>query len=216
VVDGPWRLVTVDIDGTLTRVHGWAAIADAVGRTAEFDRSQRRFFAHRIGEDEHLRDLLGLVAGRPLSEVEAALESTPHLAGIAEGVDDLRGRGVRVALLSHNPAYVGEWYRRRFGFDDFEGTVGQEVRDGRVGPAGPVRADKVRGLLALTGRAGAPVRRVVHVGDGWADVRIFARVGRGVALNSAHPDVERAADLALRTDDFRDVARAIARLGPRP
>ena len=53
-----WRLVTVDIDGTLTRVHGWREIARAFGRDAEYELSNRRFFAREIGEDEHLEDLL--------------------------------------------------------------------------------------------------------------------------------------------------------------
>jgi phosphoserine phosphatase len=211
-----WALVSVDIDGTLTRVHGWAAIADALGKRSDFDRTQRRFAAGEITEDAHLRNLLRIAAGRRLGEIEAAVAATPKVDGIAAGVAELHRAGIRAALLTHNPPYVGDWYRRTFGFDDFEGTVGQTVSNGRIGPAGTTRADKARGLVALARRAGASPDRVVHIGDGRADARIFRRAGRGVALNSRLPEVERVADLVLRTDDFREVVRAVRRLGPRP
>lgn len=211
-----WPLVTVDIDGTLTTVHGWKVIAAAFGRMDAFDRTQRDFYAKAIGEDQHLENMLRIAEGRPLAAVEAALESTPRLAGVSEGVAFLRSRGTRVALLTHNPRYVCEWYVRRFGFDDYEGVEGQSVANGLVGAPHEIRADKRGGLERLAARAGTPRTGVVHVGDGWADAVLFPRVGRGVALNSRLDDVNRAADVVLSTDDFAEVARRIAALGPRP
>jgi phosphoserine phosphatase len=211
-----WPLVTVDIDGTLTTVHGWRVIADALGRTAEFERTRMRFLAKEIGEDEHLRNMLSLAEGHTLAEVQAALEATPRLCGIDEGIGMLHGHGSRVALLSHNPTYIGDWYRQKFGFDDFEGTGAQEIRDGVIGPADRVHADKPAGLRSLVARQGITARQVVHIGDGWADAVLFPLVGQGVALNTSLPEVERSADLVLRTEDFRDVARAVEALRPRP
>jgi phosphoserine phosphatase len=212
---GTWPLVTVDIDGTLTTVHGWKVIADSLGRPEELSRSNRRFFAKEIGEDEHLKDLLEIASGRPLSEVEAALDSTPRIGGIAEGIRAFHAQGSRVALLTHNPPYVCEWYCRRFGFDDFEGTAAQAVTAGVIQPPLDVRADKPRGLRALAARSGVPPHRIVHIGDGWADAALFSVVGRGVALNSSRPEVDSVADLVLRASDFREVADAVGRLRPR-
>jgi phosphoserine phosphatase len=210
-----WPLVTVDIDGTLTTVHGWKVIASALGRSAEFDRTQRRFFANEIGEDQHLKDMLEIAAGSTVAEVEAALEATPRLRRIDEGVRRFHDHGSHVALLSHNPPYVCVWYCRRFGFDDFEGVGAQEVVRGVIGPPGDVRADKPAGLRALLARTGTVAAGVVHIGDGWADAALFPLVGRGVALNSSQPEVERAADLVLHADDFEEVARAVETLRPR-
>jgi phosphoserine phosphatase len=211
-----WSLVTVDIDGTLTTVHGWRQIAAALGRSDRFAETNRRFFAKEIGEDEHLKDMLELVDGVPLEKVHAILESTPRLRRIGEGVRDLHEHGTRVALLTHNPPYVCEWYCRQFGFDDFEGAAVQEVVDGIIGAPRDVRADKPSGLRALLARSGTPAERVVHVGDGWADAVIFPLVGRGVALNAPRPEVRAAADLAIETDDFRELTAAIELLEPRP
>jgi phosphoserine phosphatase len=211
----PWRLVTVDIDGTLTLVHGWREIAAAFGRLPDYESSQRRFVAHEIGEDEHLADLLDLATGHTVAEVQAVVARTPKLAHIADGVGELHRLGARAALLTHNPPYVTQYYRRTYGFDDEEGSAEPPIVDGVIGFPSSVRADKLGGLRALLSRAQLSSSTVVHVGDGWSDAEVFPRVGGGLALNSRFPEVDRAADLSLRTQDFGDVVVALGRMGPR-
>lgn len=211
----PWRLVTVDIDGTLTRVHGWREIARTFGRLDAFDATNDLFHDHRVGEDEHLANLLNLAAGHTVAEVEAVLARTPVLDGISEGIARLHERGARAALLTHNPNYVADWYRRRFGFDDAEGVLAQPVDGGRIGVAVGIRADKPGSLRALLARTGVAASTAVHVGDGWSDAEVFRLVGGGVALNSPFAEVNRAADLVLSTQDFRVVVDGISRLTPR-
>jgi HAD superfamily phosphoserine phosphatase-like hydrolase len=210
-----WPLVTVDIDGTLTRRHGWEAIADRLGRRAMFDRINRRYLDGGVGEDEHLGELLSLATGAPVSDVVEALAATPRLDGIAEGVQQFHAAGRRVAVLTHNPSYVVDWYVARFGFDDAEGTRSQSIVDGVIAPPGPTRAGKADGLRALAQRAGVATTEVVHVGDGVVDAELFPLVGGGIALNSVRADVDQAADLVLHTDDFREVVVAVDGLRPR-
>ena len=211
----PWRLVTVDIDGTLTRVHGWKEIASTFHALAAFESTNRRFAAHEIGEDAHLANLLDIATGHSVGEVEAVLERTPKLEGIAAGIAAMRERGARVALLTHNPTYVADWYRRTFGFDDSEAVAAQTLDHGQIGPPTRLHADKRVGFRALLSRAGVSTTLGVHIGDGWSDVEVFRIAGGGVALNSGSAEVNRAADLALATNDFRDVVEALARLAPR-
>lgn len=212
----PWRLLSVDIDGTLTLVHGWRRIAEAFGRLPAYEDSNRRFFAHELGEDPHLDDLLDLAAGHTIPEVEAVLAATPKLAGIRDGIAALHADGVRVALLTHNPPYVCAWYARTFGFDDFEGTVGTTLAGGRLVRPAPVHADKRGGARRLAARAGVPLDSMVHAGDGASDAEVFREVGGGVAVNAALPEVERAAGVAVRTRDFADLVAALRSLPPRP
>ena len=211
----PWRLITVDIDGTLTRIHGWRAIARAFGREPDFDQSNRRFFAREIGEDEHLVELLALARDRTVPEVERVLAATPKLEGIAVGVSDLHRRGARIGLLTHNPGYIVEYYRRTFGFDEGEGLEVPVDRDQRIGGANEVHADKPEGLRRLLSRTAVRPEEVVHVGDGWSDAEVFRLVGGGVSVNSPLEEVNRAADRVVRTSDFRDVVRALIELRPR-
>jgi phosphoserine phosphatase len=137
------------------------------------------------------------------------------LSGIAEGVGELHALGSRVALLTHNPSYVVDYYRRTFGFGDAEGVRAQSTERGRIGPPRDVRADKPGGLRALLARTGIEPRTVAHVGDGWSDAEVFRLVGGGIALNSSLAEVNGAADRVVRTGDFRDVVRALRTLSPR-
>jgi phosphoserine phosphatase len=210
-----WRLVTFDIDGTLTRIHGWRALARARGREAEYEERTRRYGAGEVGEDEHLAHLLSFAVGLTPDALARLLESTPKLAGIAETVAALHARGCRAALLTHNPTYVTEWYRARFGFDAASGTEVPVAADGRVLPPGPVRADKPGGLRLLLDRLSVPAELTAHVGDGRADAWVFGHVGGGIALNAELPEVERAADAALHTQDLRDIVPVLERLRPR-
>lgn len=211
----PFRLVTFDLDGTLTREHGWLAIARATGRVAEYEQSHRAFLAGTRGEEGHLDDLLALAVGRRVDEVEAILAATPKIGGLPETVRALHADGVRLALLTHNPDYVCRWYARTFGFEDFEGTVGERVRDGRVVDAGPAHPDKVAGLLRLRDRAGVPARAIAHIGDGRADAAVFPHVGFGLAFRAARAEVRRAADAVVGGDDLAAVLPVLADARPR-
>lgn len=211
----PWRLITVDIDGTLTLKHGWREIAVAFHRLRAYEATNRRFNAHEVGEDDHLTALLDVTTGHTVREVEGVVERTPKLAGISEGIAHLHELGARVALLTHNPSYVVDWYRRTFGFDDAQGVTAQTVTDGRIGPPVGARADKPGGMRALLSRYELPARTAVHVGDGWSDAEVFREVGGGVAVNSPLPEVNRAADRVLTTEDFGDIVEALAHLPPR-
>jgi phosphoserine phosphatase len=211
----PWRLVTFDIDGTLTRVHGWRGMAEAFGRLPAFEASNRRFFAHEIGEDPHLADLLDIAVGHSVAEVEAVLAATPKLDGIGDGVAELRRAGARVALLTHNPPYVCRWYARTFGFEDFEGTEGTIVQDGVIARPGPVHADKVGGMERLIARSGATPGSSVHLGDGASDAEVFRRVGGGVAVNAKLAEVRAAADASVSTTRMEDLVAVLRGLRPR-
>jgi phosphoserine phosphatase len=215
MVRGPWRLVTFDIDGTLTLGHGWRLFAEQFGRTEAYERTMARIRARRATEDETLTALLQINEGRTLAEVEAVIAATPKLAGIPAGVRRLKAEGLQVALLTHNPPYITAWYRTWAGFEDAGGIRGHQATDPRLGPPQEIRADKRGGLRDLVARRGVPAASIVHVGDSRPDAEIFPLVGAGVALNAQYPEVERAADLAIRTSDFSEVVEGILALPAR-
>jgi phosphoserine phosphatase len=215
MVRGPWRLVTVDIDGTLTLVHGWRVIAERFGCVARYERAMARIRAREAGEDETISELVSLAEGHTVSEVEQVLETTPRLSGIPEGIRRLHRERMWVSLLTHNPPYVTDWYRAFGGFDSAGGMRGSQPTDPKIGRPVGVGADKLGGLASLVARHGVNPREVVHVGDAGPDAAIFPLVGGGIALNARSASVRRAADLALETTDFGAVVSAILELPAR-
>jgi phosphoserine phosphatase len=204
----PFRLVSFDIDGTLTVGHGWRYIADSLGRTRAYEATQRRFLSGEQGEDEHLRALLRIAEGLPLERLSPILEATPRVDGIRETVTALVSAGVVPVLLTHNPGYVSDWYVDRFGFAASDGTVGGPsswVRDGRIVGPGELRVDKLGGLDRLLRRFDVPASAAAHLGDSRPDVEIFPRVAFGVAVNPTDPQTAAAADALIRTNDLQEV-----------
>jgi HAD superfamily phosphoserine phosphatase-like hydrolase len=194
----PIALVTFDVDGTLTREHGWAFLARRLGRWSEYEATQEAFRRGERGEDEHLLALLDLARGVPISRLFRLLERTPRLQGIGATIRRLHARGQRVGLLTHNPLWVSRWYAQRYGFDLWSG-VPQGTRSGRLEPRDHLHVDKVGALRELLRREGLHPGAMAHVGDGPADARIFPRVGTGVALNASRREVWEAADLVVLT-----------------
>lgn len=210
-----WRLVTVDIDGTLTRVHGWRPIAERTGRLEAFERDREQFLRGSVTESEHLERLLRLADGLTLDQLRDVLAATPRYDGIAAMVAEFHRRGTRVALLTHNPACVRSWYQTTFGFDDGAGMRADPAEGPVLRFTGSVTADKLGGLARLLERAQVPAASTVHLGDGLADAQVFPRVGAGVALNSSNPAVEAAADLVLHLEDLRELPDRLESLRPR-
>jgi phosphoserine phosphatase len=215
MVRGPWRLVTVDIDGTLTLVHGWRVISERFGRVERYERAMARIRAQEAGEDETITELVSIAEGHTVAEVESVLAATPRLSGIPEGVRRLHDEGMLVDLLTHNPPYVTDWYRKLGGFDDAAGIRGSQPTEPRIGHPVGFGADKPGGLAALLARQGINAKDVVHVGDARPDAEIFPRVGAGIALNARSPQVRASADLAIDTTDFGGVVSAILTLPAR-
>ncbi len=211
----PFRLVTFDLDGTLTTEHGWLEIARATGTLAAFERTQRAFRAREVDEDTHLNDLLALAEGFRVTEIEEVLARTPKVAGIPATLSALHEDGVRLALLTHNPDYVCAWYARTYGFDDYEGTNGRRVRAGRIVPDGPAHAGKIEGLDRLRARSKIAAGAVAHVGDGWADAAVFPHVGYGIAFRSGRPEVRRAADAVVDGSDLTALLAVLEAARPR-
>jgi|GEM_PF-380455 HAD superfamily phosphoserine phosphatase-like hydrolase len=211
----PLKLLTFDIDGTLTRGHGWAWIAKARGRQEAYERTTRLFRSGRIGEDRHLANLLNLAEGLTVRRLRQLLTETPKIGGLQRTVSHLHRRGIRVALLTHNPDLVCRWYQETYGFDDWEGTR-LPVREGRIRRVRTARADKRRGLVRLLARAGVDPEEAVHVGDSRADLALRDYLSAFVALNARDPAVRREADGSLRTDRLDDLLPLLERVRRRP
>lgn len=205
-----FRVVSFDIDGTLTLGHGWFYIASVLGRLDSFRKSREAFLRQEIGEDEHLTNLLNLAAGASPSRITEALKKTPRIDRIPEGLARLKEAGLRTYLLTHNPPYVCRWYMEEFGFDGYIGAV-QQVRRGRICRT-TSRADKVLWMRKICDREKVSTGEFAHVGDGDSDAAVFEQAGGGIAVNSRSRAAISSAARSLNTTDMTEIVEAVLQL----
>jgi phosphoserine phosphatase len=215
MTDFPYRLVCVDIDGTLTRGHGWATMADRLGRTPLYQHTAELYRTGQVDEDAHLQNLFEITEGASLADLHVILAATPKVEGIEPGVRRLHALGAKVALLTHNPTFITDWYVRTFGFDAADGLGGSpSVVQGIIGPAQRPRSDKVGGLDRLCAKFGVGRHDAAHVGDGRADALVFPLVALGIAFGAGLPDVRAAADVCVDVPEFLEVVRVLETTPP--
>lgn len=204
-----YSIVTFDIDGTLTLGHGWFYIASSLGRLDDYASTTAEYRAGRIGEDEHLSNLLNIAAGSTTEEIREILGTIPRIENIGKGIEELKARGMRTYLLTHNPGYICRWYQEVFGIDGFRCSR-QAVRKGRICRAMNAHADKIGWLGEICETEGVHPGEVVHVGDSASDAAVFRRAGMGIAVNTRNRNARMAASVAINTSDMMDIVLAVA------
>ncbi|WP_100488945.1 Cof-type HAD-IIB family hydrolase [Sporolactobacillus pectinivorans] len=68
---------------------------------------------------------------------------------------------------------------------------------------------KFNGLLFFAGQLGIPLHEIVAVGDGQEDAEMVEKVGLGVAMRNAPPEVKKSAGWITRSNDMDGVAYAV-------
>lgn len=202
------RGVIFDLDGTLTPVRSvWQYIHEALG-TWETHGSQSLacFLAGEISYDEFARRDVMAWHGVPRSHIEEIVAGIPYRPGAQELVAALKGRGVKLALLSSGLDILVSRVARELGFDMWIanglGFTGQVV-DGRV----EIRVTwdgKADHLGSICRFFRAEPRETAAVGDSHGDLPLFTRVGLGIAVN-AEPPVSARAHVSLECLDLREL-----------
>ncbi|MGC8837491.1 MAG: HAD family hydrolase, partial [Anaerolineae bacterium] len=211
------RWAIFDLDGTLKQardpyvhLHERLGLAEAAAPITEAGLSGR------IPYGEWLRQDVGLWRGQPLARLQAFLREIPYHPGAREAVEELRRRGLRLAILTTGPGFHAEMVAQELGFERVvanevvvrEGVVTGEV--GRVIPLG----GKGPALRELLETWGADPAACLAVGDGESDVPMFRQVGMAVAVCPESRAVREAADLVLETPDLTGLVEALLALDP--
>jgi|tagenome__1003787_1003787.scaffolds.fasta_scaffold20936700_3 phosphoserine phosphatase len=190
-------VVAFDLDGTLLRGTTVSRLtAERAGRGHEAAVLEERYAAGEIGND--------VVASASLAWLDesawAALDDAPWIAGIDETIAALRAAGVATLVATLTWRRAAEHLAARHGFD---GACGTEVlEDGTLRLCD--EQAKAAFVVDWCTRRGIAPARLAAVGDARSDLPLFAQSGLAIALN-ATPAARAAAQVAIETDDLRDV-----------
>ncbi|MCC3774772.1 HAD family phosphatase [Streptomyces sp. UNOB3_S3] len=207
------RLHLFDLDGTL--IHGSAAaveISRQLGLEKEIGELERAFATGELVPSRFAQLAVELWAELTETQVTAAFDGAPWLAGIQEVWAAIRARGERCAVISLSPGFFVERLLD-WGADAAHGSRWPSVpfRD-PVDPVGILDASaKVRIADELCERYGLGRADCVAYGDSMSDARLFAAVPVSVAVNADH----HVRDIASYAYDGRDLREAYALAGGR-
>jgi len=182
---GPLRLAVFDLDGTLKESYSpWRYLHEALGLEEQASVYRARFFAGEIGYLEWARLDAALWKGVEVALVEAIFRGSHYRPGVLALFRILQKNGVHTAIVSTGldihvrqvAADLGVWR-----------TVSNEllVRDGLLTGEVLVHVtEEGKGpvMTQLRGEAGAAPNECLAVGDGLADIDLFAQAALAAAV----------------------------------
>jgi len=201
----PLRLAVFDLDGTLKEASSpWMYLHKALGFEQEAEQYRARFFAGEIDYLEWARLDTALWKGIELTKVEDVFRASPYRPGVHALFEFLRRNNVRTAVISTGldvharqvAAELGLWR-----------TIANEliVQDGCLTGEAIVHVmehTKGQWMAQLREEVGARIEECLAVGDGPADVHLFAQAGLAIAVCPRDERVRQAAHFVIGDGDL--------------
>lgn len=204
----PLRLAVFDLDGTLKEASSpWRYLHQALGVEEQAAPYRARFLAGEIDYPEWARLDAALWKGVELARVEAIFGTNAYRPGVHALFSLLQRNGVRTAIVSTGlkvhvrqvATELGVWR-----------TVSNQllVRDGRLTGEVAVHITeytKGQAMSRLREEAGARPEECLAVGDGPADVDLFAQAALAVAVCPRDERVRQAAHFVVEDGDLTSI-----------
>jgi phosphoserine phosphatase len=202
-----------DLDGTLKEAFSpWRYLHEALGVEEQAALYRARFLAGEIGYLEWARLDAALWRGTELAEVEAIFRGSRYRPGVDALFGLLQRNQVRTAIISTGLDVHARQVATELGVWR---TVTNEllVHDGRL--TGEVRVHitehtKGEAMTRLRGEAGARPEECLAVGDGPADVDLFAQAALAVAVCPRDERVRQAAHFVVEDGNLTSIIPLLA------
>lgn len=202
------RLAVFDLDGTLKEAPSpWQYLHEHLGLWERAQVHKRWFQAGRIDAAQWARLDAALWAGIETSTVEELFRQDLYRPGAREVVAFLRERGVPTAIISSGLAIHAELVAQELGMDRVW-AIELMAHDGRLTGEIVVNVtedSKEEPMRAVRAEFGALPQECLAVGDGPADVGLFAQAGLSVAVCPLSDAVRAAANVVLEDGDLHPI-----------
>ena len=196
------KLAVFDVDGTLTEVDScWRFIHERLGTWRNGgERNAELFFRGEISYDEWARLDVSLWKGVPLRKIRSIVSAIPYVEGVSEVFQFLRGRGVKIVLLSAGLSLIAERIAKEIGVDGYVANE-LEVSEGKLTGEVKIRVsikNKGEVLEKLLEKFGVKPNECVAVGDDPTMIPVFQKVGLSIAFNPQNMEVEKWAKITVK------------------
>jgi len=143
-----------------------------------------------------------------------ALDENSLISGASEVLNELKSRGLKLAVISGSLSIVLERFIPDYKklFDDIYLSWIEFDDAGFISKAKPTEYDmegKAEALRIIAGKEGIPLSECVFVGDYVNDMMVMQEAGLSIAFNCGHDEVKRIADVVVEKKDLREILRFI-------
>ncbi|MFH1500351.1 MAG: HAD-IB family phosphatase [archaeon] len=177
------RAVLFDLDGTLTSEDMLDVVCEITGKRKESEELSAGFHTGKSNGTNSLFDRVNLLRGVSVGEIHEKLRDNPYLRpGAEELADYVHHRGLITAIQSRNILPVLEYYQKALGIGAILGTA-LIVEGGVIQGIFEKPELKYDSVVRFLSERGIPPEEALAFGDSRGDKRVFALVGKSIAVN---------------------------------
>jgi phosphoserine phosphatase len=204
-----FRLVTLDLDGTLTREPSiWEYIHKRLGKWYGFAEDyQNQFLAGKISYEEFCERDAQVWKGMKVEELLEIVKTVPFHPGANELIHYLKQKGLKLSLVSSGLSLLSDWVHQIYGFDY---SVSNDLLHENGLLTGGVKIQvyydkKAEWVKRILKQFRVKPEEVMAIGDSKGDIDMFQIVGFSVAFNSSCFDLEKIANVCVASQNLADI-----------
>jgi len=204
-----FRLVTLDLDGTLTREPSiWEYIHKRLGKWYGFAEGyQNQFLAGKINYGEFCERDAHVWKGMKVEALLEIVKTVPFHPGVDELIHYLKQKGLKLSLVSSGLSLLSDWVHQKYGFDY---SVSNDLVHENGILTGKVKIQvhydkKAEWVRKIVKKFGVKPEEVIAIGDSKGDMDMFQMVGFSVAFNSSCFDLKKIATVCVRSRNLADI-----------
>jgi len=202
-------MVIFDLDGTLTRERSvWEYIHKRLGQWYGFaEEYQKKFLSGEISYERFCELDARVWKGMKLEEILAIVETVPFYPGVEKLMGHLKGKGLRLAMVSSGLSVLSDWVHQQYQFDY---SVSNELlhEDGIL--TGKVKIQvyydrKAEWVSRILESFKIKPEETIAIGDSAGDLDMLQMAGFSVAFNSSCADLRQIADVCIMNQNLADI-----------
>ena len=148
-----------------------------------------------------------------IGEIVKIAKTVPFYPGADELIGYLKGRGLKLALVSSGLSVLSDWVHQRYGFDY---SVSNELLHENGILTGKVRIQvyydqKAQWVRKILETFGVESEESVAIGDSSGDIEMFKRVGFSIAFNSTCSELDQIANVCMQSENLADIIPELPR-----
>ena len=201
-----FKLVVFDLDGTLTRERSiWEYIHIRLGKWYGFaEEYQRQFLAGKISYEEFCERDAQVWKGMRVEELLEIVKTVPFHLGADELIAHLKQKGMKLSVVSSGLSILSNWVHQKYGFDY---SVSNDLLQENGVLTGKVKIQvyydkKAEWVKRILERFDMRREEVMAIGDSIGDIDMFQMVGFSVAFNSSCSDLDKIANVCIRSQNL--------------